>query len=45
MLKKNKAELIIILAWNFIKEIKKKNKFISKKFLSIKKLEKENLKI
>ena len=45
MLKKNRAELVIILAWNFTKEIKKKNKFISKKFLSIKKLEKKNLKI
>ena len=38
---KEKAEVIIILAWNFAKEISLKNKNISKKFLSIKSLEKK----
>ena len=45
ILNRDKEELIVVLAWNFIREIKEKNKSLSNKFLSIKKLEEENLKI
>ena len=38
---KDKAEIIIILAWNFAKEISLRNKNISRRFLSIKSLEKK----
>ena len=38
---KKKPDLIIVLAWNFFKEIKKNNQSISKKFISIKDLEKK----
>ena len=38
---KEKSEIIIILAWNFAKEISLKNKNISKRFISIKSLEKK----
>ncbi|MDB2545556.1 NAD-dependent epimerase/dehydratase family protein [Candidatus Pelagibacter bacterium] len=36
----NKNHTILVLAWNFFDEIKKNNKSLSKKFISIKELEK-----
>jgi len=37
---KDKIDCLIVLAWNFFDEIKKNNKIISKKIISIKELEK-----
>ena len=37
---KNKTNQILVLAWNFFKEIKKNNQNLSKNFISIKDLEK-----
>ena len=37
---KFKSNIIVVLAWNFFKEIKKNNKSISKRFISIKDLQK-----
>ena len=34
--------LILVLAWNFFKEIKKNNSNLSNKFINIKQLEKKN---
>ena len=39
---KDKNYLVLILAWNFFKEIRKNNKKLSNKFISIKDLEKNN---
>ena len=39
---KNKNTIILVLAWNFFKDIKKNNIDLKAKFLSIKDLEKEN---
>jgi len=39
---KNKPDCILVLAWNFYNDIKKKNKNLSKKFINIKMLEKRN---
>ncbi len=38
----NKDSLVLVLAWNFFDEIKKNNKDIANKFISIKSLEKYN---
>ncbi len=38
----NKDSLVLVLAWNFFDEIKKNNKNIANKFISIKSLEKYN---
>lgn len=37
---KFKSNIVVVLAWNFFKEIKKNNKSISKRFISIKDLQK-----
>ena len=44
-LNNKKVDFLLVLAWNFFKEIKEKNKNISEKFLSIKDLEKENFRL
>ena len=38
---KNKPDCVLVLAWNFFDEIKKKNNDLAKKFMSIKDLEKD----
>ena len=37
----SKSDYLLVLAWNFFKEIKENNKNLAKNFLSIKNLEKE----
>ena len=44
-LNNKKVDFLLVLAWNFFKEIKEKNKNVSKNFVSIKDLEKENFKL
>ena len=39
---KEKKPIVIVLAWNFFKEIKKNNSNLSNKFINIKELEKKN---
>jgi nucleoside-diphosphate-sugar epimerase/SAM-dependent methyltransferase len=41
--KELKIDCLIVFAWNFFEEIKKNNKELSNKFISIKDLEKDNL--
>ena len=36
---KGKVECVLVMAWNFISEIKKKNSDLANKFISIKDLE------
>ena len=36
-----KPDFFLVLAWNFLKEIREKNKNLAKNFISIKNLEKE----
>ena len=42
---KHKKSIVVVLAWNFFKEIKKINKNISNHFINIKDIEKNKIKI